>query len=227
MRKGNVQRAVLADFAGTLFLPLDGMQWAMAASGAAGVDLTAHERTELAALLDSRFHHVRDPGRDLSPAAHRQSMLPVLESLVTDKTLARSLYDLQFTNEFWHLRNGARDLLRGARKRGLHVIVVSNVPWDIRPLFTQAGLRDYVHGFALSCEVGSEKPDKLIFEQAIDIAGCAPSEAVLVGDDPVTDSGALGLGIPVILVPPCRDRTDESLSTVTSWLLSTSRTSAD
>jgi hypothetical protein len=24
MRKGNVQRAVLADFAGTLFLPLDG-----------------------------------------------------------------------------------------------------------------------------------------------------------------------------------------------------------
>lgn len=100
------------DFAGTLFLPLDGRQWAMAASGTAGVDLTAHENTELAALLDSRFHHVRDPGRDLSPAAHRQSMLPVLESLVTDKTLARSLYDLQFTDEFWHLRNGARDLLR-------------------------------------------------------------------------------------------------------------------
>jgi len=227
MRKGNVQRALLADFAGTLFLPLDGTQWAMAASGTARVDLTAHESTDLAALLDSRFHHVRDPGRDLSPAAHRQSMLPVLESLVADKALARSLYDLQFKAEFWHLRNGARDLLRGACKRGLRVIVVSNVPWDIRPLFTQAGLRDHVHGFALSCEVGSEKPDKLIFEHAIDLAGCAPSEAVLVGDDPVTDSGALGLGIPVILVPPCRDSTDESLSTVTSWLVSTSRTSAD
>ena len=80
---------------------------------------------------------------------------------------------------------------------------------------------------ALSFEVGSEKPDRLIFEHAIDIAGCAPSEAVLVGDDPVTDSGALGLGIPVILVPPCRDSTDASLSMVTSWLLSTSRTSAD
>ncbi len=79
MRKGNVQRAVLADFAGTLFLPLAGRQWARAASGAAGVDLTAHDGTELAALLDSRFHHVRDPGRDLSPTAHRQSMLPALE----------------------------------------------------------------------------------------------------------------------------------------------------
>src|SRR5262249_24350056 len=78
---------------------------------------------------------------------------------------------LQFKAEFWHLRNGARDLLRGACKRGLRVIVVSNVPWDIRPLFTQAGLRDHVHGFALSCEVGSEKPDKLIFEHAIDLAG--------------------------------------------------------
>jgi hypothetical protein len=35
MRKGNVQRAVLVDFGGTLFLPLAGRQWAMAASGAA------------------------------------------------------------------------------------------------------------------------------------------------------------------------------------------------
>lgn len=227
MRKGNVQRAVLVDFAGTLFLPLAGTQWAMAASDTAGVDLTAHDRTELAALLDGSFHHVRDPGRDLSRTAHRQSMLPALESLVTDKTLASSLYDLQFKDEFWRLRNGARDLLRGARKRGLRVIVVSNVPCDIRPLFTQAGLGDHIHGFALSFEVGSEKPDKLIFEHAIGLAGCAPSEAVLVGDDPVTDSGALGLGIPVILVPPCRDSTDESLSMVTGWLLSTSPTSAD
>jgi HAD superfamily hydrolase (TIGR01509 family) len=226
MRKGNVQRAILADFAGTLFLPLDGKLWAMAASGTAGVDLTGHDGTELAALLDSRFHHVRDPGRDLSPAAHRQSMLPVLESLVTDKTLARSLYDLQFKHEFWRLRNGARDLLRGARKRGLRVIVVSNVPWDIRPLFAQVGLGDHIHGFALSFEVGSEKPDKLIFEHAIGLAGCAPSQAVFVGDDPVTDSGALGLGIPVILVPPCRDSTDESLSKVAGWLFSTRRASA-
>jgi HAD superfamily hydrolase (TIGR01509 family) len=198
----------------------------MAASATARADLTAHDSTELAALLDSRFHHVRDPGRDLSPDAHRQSMLPVLESLVTDKTLARSLYNLQFKDEFWHLRNGARDLLHGACTQGLRVIVVSNVPWDIRPLFTRAGLDDHIHGFALSFEVGSEKPDKLIFEHALDLAGCAPSEAVFVGDDPVTDSGALGLGMPVILMPPCKDNMDKSLSMVADWLLSTSRTSA-
>lgn len=226
MRKSNVQRALLVDFAGTLFLPLDGKQWAIAAASTAKVDLTVHQSTGLAALLDSRFHHVRDPGRDLSPAAHRQSMLPVLESLATDKTLARSLYDLQFKDEFWHLRKGARDLLRGARKRGLRVIVVSNVPWNIRPLFTHAGVRDHIHGFALSFEVGSEKPDKLIFQHAIDLAGCTPSEAVFIGDDPVTDSGVLALGIPVILVPPRRDSTDQALSMVTSWLLSTSRTPA-
>jgi HAD superfamily hydrolase (TIGR01509 family) len=223
MWKSNVQRALLVDFAGTLFLPLDGKQWAMTASRKARADLAPHEITELAALLDSRFQHVRDPGRDLSPAAHRQSMLPVLESLVTDKTLARSLYDLQFKDEFWHLRNGAQDLLCGARNRQLRVIVVSNVPWDIRPLFTRAGLRDHIHWFILSFEVGSEKPDKPIFERAIDLAGCAPSEAVFVGDDPVTDSGALRLGIPVILIPPCRDSTDQSLSMIARWLLSTSQ----
>jgi predicted HAD superfamily phosphohydrolase YqeG len=72
------------------------------------------------------------------------------------------------------------------------------------------------------CRVAAGALDRVTTRPAL-----SEDEAVLVGDDPVTDSGALGLGIPVILVPPCRDSTDESLSTVTSWLLSTSRTSAD
>ncbi len=222
MPNGTAQQALLVDFAGTLFLPPGGQQWAKAAAASVQADLTAHDVLGLAALLDSRFHHVRDPGRDLSPAAHRQSMLPVLESLVTDKTLARSLYDLQFTDDFWHPRHGARDLLRAANQRKLRVIVVSNVPWDIRPLFTRSGLRGQIHGFALSFEVGAEKPDELIFQHALDLARCAPSQAVFLGDDPVTDSGALQLGIPVILIPPARDSTNETLPMVATWLLSAS-----
>jgi HAD superfamily hydrolase (TIGR01509 family) len=220
MLKGTTQRALLVDFAGTLFLPLVGQLWATAAARTARARLTALDSPGLAALLDSRFHHVRDPGRDLSLAAHRQSMLPVLESLVADKALARSLYDLQFTDGFWRPRPGARELPPAARQRGLRIIVVSNVPWNIRPLFLRAGLGGQISGFSLSFEVGAEKPDKLIFEHALALAGCAPSEAVLVGDDPVTDSGALQLGIPVILVPPSQDSTDLSLPTVAAWLLS-------
>jgi len=88
-------RALLIDFAGTLFLPLSGKQWLTAAARKATAGLSAHDRSRLAALLDSQFHHVRDPGRDLSPTAHRRSMLPALQSLVTDKTLAKAHTDFR------------------------------------------------------------------------------------------------------------------------------------
>jgi FMN phosphatase YigB (HAD superfamily) len=100
----------------------------------------------------------------------------------------------------------------------MRVIVVSNIPWDIRPLFTAAGLSGHVHGFALSCEVGAEKPDRLMFERALAMAGCAPAQAVFVGNDPIDDSGALGLGIPVILIPPAGGDGDRRLYDVADWL---------
>jgi FMN phosphatase YigB (HAD superfamily) len=96
--------------------------------------------------------------------------------------------------------------------------VVSNIPWDIRPLFTAAGLSGHVHGFALSCEVGAEKPDRLMFERALSMAGCTPAQAVFVGNDPIDDSGALGLGIPVILIPPAGGDGDRTLYDVADWL---------
>jgi len=226
MPEGTSLRALLIDFAGTLFLPLSGKQWLTAAARKAKAGLSAHDRSRLAALLDSQFHHVRDPGRDLSLAAHRRSMLPALQSLVTDKTLAKALYDLQFTGDFWHLRGGARELLRCAREQNLQVVVVSNAPWDIRPLFAGVGLRDQIHGFALSCAVGAEKPDRLIFEHALGTAGCKPSQALFIGDDPVTDSGALAAGIPVVLVPHASDNADLSLFMISGWLIATQPTTA-
>jgi hypothetical protein len=41
---------------------------------------------------------------------------------------------------------------------------------------------------------------------------------VFVGDDPVNDSGALGSGIPVILVPPAWDDADQALFMIADWL---------
>jgi FMN phosphatase YigB (HAD superfamily) len=94
----------------------------------------------------------------------------------------------------------------------------TRAPRDIRPLFAAAGLLDLVHGFALSCEVGAEKPDKLIFEHALSMAGCTPAQAVFVGDDPVNDVGALAVGIPVILVPPAQGDDDRTLYDIAHWL---------
>jgi HAD superfamily hydrolase (TIGR01509 family) len=211
-------RALLIDFGGTLFLGLDGNRWLAAAARKASIELAADQHAALAALLDSRLPYARLPGSDLSAAAHRESMLPLLESLVTDTELASALYDFQLTDDFWQLRGGARELLSRAGARGMRVIIVSNIPWDLRPLFAAAGLTDLIDGFTLSCEVGAEKPDRLIFEHALGMAGCAPSQAVFVGDDPVNDAGALELGIPVILVPAAPALDDRVLYEVADWL---------
>jgi HAD superfamily hydrolase (TIGR01509 family) len=211
-------RALLIDFGGTLFLGLDGRRWLAAAARKASIELAAGQLAALAALLDSRLPYARLPGSDLSAAAHRESMVPLLESLVADTKLATALYDFQLTDDYWQLRGGARELLSRTDARGMRVIIVSNIPWDLRPLFAAAGLSDLIHGFTLSCEVGAEKPDKLIFEHALELAGCAPSQAVFVGDDPVNDAGALEVGIPVILVPATRARDDRTLYEVADWL---------
>ena len=41
----------------------------------------------------------------------------------------------------------------------------------------------------ISAEHGSEKPDARLFERALRAFGCAPSNAIVVGDDPVRDIG--------------------------------------
>jgi HAD superfamily hydrolase (TIGR01549 family) len=212
-------RGLLVDFAGTTFLPLTGRQWATAGAAKSGARLTDAEATEIAARLDSDFCHVRDPGRDLSAANHCRSMLPALENLVADRRLARSLYELQFTDGFWRLRDGANDLLQTAHRQHWEVAVVSNVPWDIRALFQLAGLARCITVFSLSFEVGAEKPDRAIFQHAMDLLGSDADETVLVGDDPVTDSGALELGIPVLLAPRPADGHDRALARITTWVM--------
>ncbi len=211
-------RALLIDFGGTLFLPLDAKQWLTRAAREAGIELSAAEHGRLAGRLGTEFHLVQAPGCDLSPAAHEQAILPVLESLVGDKKLAAALYNLESSHEFWRLRNGARELLDRARQQDLQVIVVSNIPWDLRPLFGSAGVRDLIQGFALSCELGVEKPDRLIFEHALGLAGCSPAQALFVGDDRVCDSGALDLGIPAVLVPRATDDAENALFLIAGWL---------
>jgi FMN phosphatase YigB (HAD superfamily) len=213
-------RALLIDFGGTLFLPLGGDQWLAQAAREAGIELSAAEHRRLAGRLGTEFHLIPAPGCDLSPAAHEHAILPVLESLVSDKKLAAALYDLESSHEFWRLRNGARELLDRAGQQDLRVIVVSNIPWDLRPLFSSAGVRDQIQGFALSCELGVEKPDRLIFEHALGLAGCSPAQALFVGDDRVCDSGALDLGIPAVLVPRATDDADHALFLIADWLTS-------
>lgn len=85
--------------------------------------------------------------------------------------------------------------------RGLRLVCVSN--WDISlpEVLDRCGLGDRFDGVVSSAAAGARKPDPAIFEPALEIAACAPEQALHVGDTPAEDvEGARRAGIPVLLL---------------------------
>ena len=86
---------------------------------------------------------------------------------------------------------------------GLPLYVVSN--WDValEGVLENLGWVRYFDGIVASAKVGSEKPEKAIFEEALRLAGLAErrDRVVHVGNDPVSDvEGAISAGIDAVLI---------------------------
>jgi 2-haloalkanoic acid dehalogenase type II len=91
--------------------------------------------------------------------------------------------------------------LAALRDRGLSLWCVSN--WDVSlgDVLERVGLRSMLDGVVTSAAVGARKPDPAIFERALELAGCAPAEALHVGDTPDEDvAGARAAGIRSLLI---------------------------
>ncbi|MFD3939855.1 HAD family hydrolase, partial [Streptomyces sp. NPDC058611] len=100
----------------------------------------------------------------------------------------------------WRPYTDTESTLRELRRRGLPVAVVSNIGWDLRPVFRAHGLDGLVDAYLLSFELGTQKPDPAIFRAACDRLGLAPADVLMVGDDRIADGGAQVLGCPVHFV---------------------------
>lgn len=86
---------------------------------------------------------------------------------------------------------------------GLPLFVVSN--WDValEGVLENLGWVRYFDGIVASAKVGSEKPERAIFEEALRLAGLAErrDRVVHVGNDPVSDvEGAISAGIDAVLI---------------------------
>jgi len=84
---------------------------------------------------------------------------------------------------------------------GLPLYAVSN--WDVQLEYVldHLGWTRYFNGIVASAKVGSEKPEKVIFEEALRVAGVPRERVVHVGNDPVSDiQGATSRGIDAVLV---------------------------
>jgi HAD superfamily hydrolase (TIGR01509 family) len=93
----------------------------------------------------------------------------------------------------------ARPALDTLRRRGLALACVSN--WDISlpEVLDRCALLDALDGVVSSAAAGARKPDPAIFAPALEIAACAPAEALHVGDTPAEDVvAARSAGIAVL-----------------------------
>jgi HAD superfamily hydrolase (TIGR01549 family) len=92
------------------------------------------------------------------------------------------------------------------RDHGLRLVVVSNSDGTVEAKLSTAGLRNLLHHVIDSHVVGSEKPDRGIFEYALRVAKSRPERTLHVGDLYHADVvGARGAGLHAVLLDPYGD----------------------
>ena len=201
-------RAVLFDYSGTLFRLEEDDSWF---EGLIVDDkvVDGHAQFELMRRLTAptgrpvhmgpEEHHAW-VNRDLAPQLHRAAYLHVLRESGLKDEHAEALYRRVIDPASWTVYPDTADVLRRLSEHGIRTSVVSNIPFDVRPAFAAAGTRadDYV----LSFEVGVVKPNRAIFDIALERLGVAAADAVMVGDSEEADGAARDVGCGFVRVDP-------------------------
>jgi putative hydrolase of the HAD superfamily len=110
----------------------------------------------------------------------------------------------------WELFPEVPEVLADLRDRGLKLAVISN--WDERlpGVLAGLGIGELFSAIVYSAAVGVEKPDRRIFDHAIQLLGTSPERALHVGDREVEDcEGALAAGLSAALRLDRRGRRGE------------------
>jgi putative hydrolase of the HAD superfamily len=214
-------RAVLFDLGGTLYdygeLGPGNFDEVVEVARAAGIEADRRElaRAHLEALrkvyrdyLPRPFYLHRDMFREAVIGMGELLGVTITEEHLANYGRMRSL------DEPFIYREGAEETLQALNDRGLHMGIVSNIDADqLERIAARAGLERYFHWLLSSEEAGSCKPDQGIFQEALRRAGCAPHEALFIGDSLDADvAGSNAAGMRSVLLwhrtdrePPDRD----------------------
>jgi putative hydrolase of the HAD superfamily len=112
------------------------------------------------------------------------------------------------SRETWAVFPDVIEVLRELRARGLVLGVVSNAASDLPAFLAGLGLASFFDVILASAAEGRKKPDRRLFQRALDRAGVAPTAALHVGDLAFEDVlGARNVGVRAALI----HRGDESL----------------
>jgi putative hydrolase of the HAD superfamily len=193
-------RAVLFDALGTLvhFEPPAPLLRA-ALRERLGIEVTA-EAAEAAMKAEIAYYraHLHE-GRDAESLAdlRRRSAEAMRPALGIDGDLT----DVLLAALRFRAYPDAAPALATLRARGLAIVVVSNWDHSLHERLEETGLAPLVDGAVASAELGHAKPERAIFEHALELAGATASEALHTGDSPEEDvAGALDAGLRAVLV---------------------------
>ena len=113
---------------------------------------------------------------------------------------------------------GALDLLRLTHESGLRNVIVSNTFWKDGASsaldFQLMGVAELVDGFVTSLDVGFRKPNPAMFDAALALTGCDPTECVFIGNVeeldilPTAERGMRTIRVCIEEPPPERSRAD-------------------
>jgi putative hydrolase of the HAD superfamily len=116
----------------------------------------------------------------------------VIQALGIDLETAeiRSLW----SDIFWPME-GMEDLIRELKEDHKLVLLSNTNEWHFDYCVRNFPVLDLFDAYALSFRIGARKPDPVIFEKALSLAGASPSEAVFIDDIQAYVDGAAELGI--------------------------------
>jgi HAD superfamily hydrolase (TIGR01509 family) len=205
---------VLFDFSGTLFRFEPGPGWPSPEFDERTRERMVHVLTSPTLGGDHLPPDLADAWsrRDLDPDVHRTVYLASLASsgfALTDEQ-SDTVYRSLTAQDSWHPYPDTEPVLRALAEAGVPVGVVSNIAWDIRPMFRQLNVEDLVAEFVLSYVEGVAKPDPKIFELACQRLGVAPEHTMMVGDSETADGGASAIGCTTVIVDPAPTATRPS-----------------
>ena len=190
--------AVLFDFSNTLFHMIGADEWLRRIAADTGRTL---DESDIPAVLHRLEEASRDPevvaaqeGRDLDTDRHRLAMRTWFAHepfLAADPDAA---YARIVAGDSWVPYPDTAPVLTALDTAGIGVGVVSDIAWDIREHAVRAGVDHLVGTWAISGEVGVEKPDPELFRRACADLGVDPRATLMVGDNPVRDGGAAAVG---------------------------------
>ena len=161
------------------------------------------------AVLEARArveieHRVRDGGRvgeawrDYFRSILGRAHVPVDHH----ESIVDSLWEAHHRVGLWTVAiPGAVETVRGLRRRGYRVGVVSNAEGRVETDLASAGFEGLLETVVDSHHVGIEKPDPGIFAIALERLGSRAESTIFVGDVPAVDlDGARAAGIfPLLL----------------------------